>query len=112
MSMPTPMSPGSPARDPNSLIEALMKAFNEEVFAASFTISDQSRQHVRSMVVKGANELAQHTTQDYQVIQAENDIRVFAQEMIRNAKAVGRTELKESDYFAVLSFLCPLWPFC
>jgi hypothetical protein len=106
------MSPSNPARDPNSLIELLMKAFNEEIFAAGFTISDQSRQHVRKMVVRGAHELVKHTTQAHQVKQAENDIRIFARRMIMEAKAAGRTELKETDYFSALSFLCPLWPFC
>jgi hypothetical protein len=89
-----------------------MRAFNEEVFAADFTISDQSREHVRQMVKKGVKELIKSTTQNHQVEQAEKDIRGFARRMIIVAKAAGRTELKETDYFSAFSFLCPLWPFC
>jgi hypothetical protein len=109
---PMPMSPSSPAGDPNSLIELLLKAFKEEVFTAGFTISDQSQELVRKMVIKGVHELVKHTTQTYQVRQAEQDIRTFAQQMISAARADGRRELKETDYFSTFSFLCPLWPFC
>jgi len=107
-----PMSPSNPARDPNSLIELLLRAFREELFAAGFTISDQSQQLVRKLVIKGVQELIKQTTQAHQVKQAEEDIRTFAQQMISAARADGRRELKEMDYFSTLSFLCPLWPFC
>ena len=112
MSAPMPMSPSSPSRDANSLIEMLLKAFNEEVFVASFTISDQSLQHVRKLVVTGVKELIKNTTQDYQVTEAEADIRSFARQMISEARAAERTELKETDFFSTVKLLCPLWPFC
>jgi hypothetical protein len=104
-----PMSFG---RDPNSLLEMLLKAFNQEVFAVGFTASDEVRNLVRKMILKGVNELVKHTTQNHQVIQAEEDIRTLARHMISEATADGRTELKEIDFITVIRLFCPLWPFC
>jgi transcriptional antiterminator len=111
MGMPLSL-PSNPMRDPNSLIEMLMKAFNEEVFLANFTITDQCRKHVRDMVVKGAHELVRIHAQNYQVKDAEQNIRRFAREMITDAVAHGETELRETNFFSVMNWICPFFPFC
>lgn len=112
MGMPMPMSPSNPSRDPNSLIDLLMRAFNEEVFVVNFTITDQCREHVKKMITGGAHELVRIHAQNYQVTESEENIRRFAREMIADARAAGRRELREVNFFSIFSWICPLFPFC
>ena len=46
------------------------------------------------------------------VLEAEANLRKLLAEMTRQAGVLGFNELHEPTFFAALSKLCPLWPFC
>ena len=113
MVMPMPASPGSPAGAMDPLIARLWRAFSEELVAAGgYSLTVPCEGYVRQFITEGARELIQMHAENYQVMQAEENIRELARQMIEEGRNANSKILSETFFFKVKGYICPLWPFC
>ena len=111
---PAPSNPSSPSGvDLNSLISLFWRAFRQELAAAGgYSLNTTCERRVDIIITDGAKELVRIHAQKFQVDQAEENLRSFAREMISEGQRRGVLVLDESIFISVISFICPLWPFC
>jgi hypothetical protein len=108
-----PASPGQPAGKLDPLIERLWRAFREQLVAAGgFSITPPCEEYVRRFITDGARKLIKSHAEHHQVVEAEENIRNLARQMVEEARSENTRILSESVFFTVKSRLCPLWPFC
>ena len=113
MVMPMPTNPGSPAGALDPLIAKLWRAFNEQLVAAGgYTLTLPCEEYVRQFITEGAKALIQMHAENYQVMQAEENIRDLARQMLAEASSAKTKILSETIFFKVKGYICPLWPFC
>ncbi len=113
MVMSMPASPGSPSGQLHPLVGLLWRAFNEQlIVAGGYSLTALCETYVRDFITEGARELIRVNAENFQVDQAEADMRKLAVIMIDEAKAAGLTTMSEGIFITVRGLLCPLWPFC
>lgn len=77
-------------------------------------IDSGCQQHLTQLIHQAAVRLDSEgsASDSIKVLEAEANLRKLLAEMTRQAGALGFNELHEPTFFAALSKLCPLWPFC
>ncbi len=70
------------------------------------------RDHLNQLIATASAEFASEGASSPRLVEAEVNFRKILAEMTRQAGVLGFDELHEPTFFAAMSRLCPIWPFC